>query len=390
MTLDQSPDPEQSARRGKHSSKTSASSASPPKGTPAKGKSKATVCDHCRYRKISCDLQLPCSGCIFRKRTCTYDGVDPETRTAKLESIEAEKTAREDAVRAAKEEMGGLLGKVEALAFRLHLDADQLNDLYFKAMQFVDEDKRKNPGLYIPPGLNRSTLPALPTGLLPATKAPDAPDSPPLAGRTRAATAARAEPAARSKSPPTPSVAPLVADSPPAPKIAPLPILASSQPKARPPAAARPPPPAPDGPRKKPATVVVPDRDRPTTVVVPSKTNGNGQPTVIHIPASAYATYSPDEPVKRLPLHRPLPRPLPPRNTIDFGQGPPPLPPIDLTGRPHNSLLFHFPATAIRSASWMGAPNSFPSVFRKPQQARYDPYRRSSSDSSSSIEIISP
>ncbi|GAA6045873.1 hypothetical protein NBRC10513_005277 [Rhodotorula toruloides] len=386
MTLDQSPDPEQPARRGKHSSKTSASSGSPPKAAPAKGKSKATVCDHCRYRKISCDLRLPCSGCVFRKRTCTYDGVDPDTRSAKLESIEAEKTAREDAIRAAKEQMGDLLGKVEALAFRLHLDADQLNDLYFKAMQLVDEDKKKNPGLYIPPGLSRSTLPPLPNGLIAATKAPDAPDSPPPAGRTRAATAARAEPAARSKSPPALKVAPLVAKSPLAPKVAPLPILASSQPKARPTAAARPPAPAPDVPRKKPAPVAVPDRDRPMTVVVSSKTSDGGQPTVIHIPASAYATYSPDEPVKRLPLNRPLP----PMKTIDFGQGPPPLPPIDLTGRPHNSLLFHFPATAIRSASWMGPPNSFPSVFRKPQQTRYHPYRRSSSDSSSSIEIISP
>ncbi|BGP23361.1 fungal specific transcription factor [Rhodotorula toruloides] len=390
MAPDQSPDSEQAARRGKSSSKT-ASSTSPPKAAQAKGKSKATVCDHCRYRKISCDLQLPCSGCVFRKRTCTYDGVDPQTRSAKLESIEAEKTAREDAVRNAKEQMGDLLGKVEALAFRLRLDADQLNDLYFKAMQLVDEDKKKHPALYIPSALGRSSLPPLPT------KASDAPDSPPPAGRTRAALAAKAEPPAHTKSPPAPKVKPLVVKSPPAPKVAPFPVLTSSQHKTRPPVVNRPPPTAPDVPRKTSATVnvpnrnvptpvVVPYRNMPTTVVVPSKSNSGDQPTVIHIPASAYATYSPDEPVKRLPLHRPLPS----MKATDLGHGPPPLPPIDLTGRPHNSLLFHFPATAIRSASWMGPPNTFPSVFRKPQQARYHPYRCSSSDSSSSIEIISP
>ncbi|GAA5950891.1 hypothetical protein JCM8115_005001 [Rhodotorula mucilaginosa] len=62
------------------------------------GRSKAVVCDQCRIRKTHCDLKDPCSACGSKGISCTYERTDPVARVEKLQELEARRQAREAAL----------------------------------------------------------------------------------------------------------------------------------------------------------------------------------------------------------------------------------------------------------------------------------------------------
>ncbi|GAA5863877.1 hypothetical protein JCM3774_001185 [Rhodotorula dairenensis] len=68
------------------------------KSTAPDGRSKAVVCDQCRTRKTSCDLKDPCSACGAKGIPCSYERTDPVARVEKLQELEARRQAREAAL----------------------------------------------------------------------------------------------------------------------------------------------------------------------------------------------------------------------------------------------------------------------------------------------------
>ncbi|GAA6051998.1 hypothetical protein JCM3770_003004 [Rhodotorula araucariae] len=101
----------------------------PPPGRP----SKAAVCDHCRRRKIQCDLQTPCRACVLHGSVCEYSGVDPAVRLERLLAFEAADVEYAHALFSAR--------PVDALKSRLNLSEDQLHELYETANERMLAEK---------------------------------------------------------------------------------------------------------------------------------------------------------------------------------------------------------------------------------------------------------